>query len=118
MTLNWQVTAADCRVSEYLAPLVARHITYHGHGRWAIRTDTDYARPWENPGTVLNRLIHDLGDFLPEGKYWDRARYRMRSDQNIYLTRRALKDYLDARERGQNCACGDQCRYPADPYLA
>lgn len=114
MTLRWEKTAADCRVGEYLAPMISHHFTYR-QGRWATRDDSDYPRPYETTFQALYRLIQDLRDMLPEGRFWDRPRHRMNTSHGVYLTRRLLEAYLSAREFGMSCTCGDACRYPQEP---
>lgn len=113
MTLNWSQTAADCRVSEYLAPLVLQHFQLK-KGHWSTVPTSGYPWKWERPTSSVTRLLFDLQEFLPAGKFWDRTRYRMGNTGSMNLVKANLVKYLMYREQGMSCTCGTVCRYPGE----
>lgn len=116
MTINWSKTAADCRLSEYLAPLVANHFTLT-QGRWQKIESSQYHWKWERPTSGVTRLLFDLQQFLPKGSFWDRSRYRMGNTGSMNLVKAHLVKYLTYRAEGMSCTCGYTCRYPQAPDI-
>lgn len=110
MTLDFTKTAHDCQVVKFLAPLVAQHFTYTDR-RWTAVSD--YTRPGEPAKWAVSRLICDLEEVLPPGKYWERTRRRLTKLQSIEDIRRTLQRLLQVRAAGLDCIqYRDTCPHP------
>lgn len=119
MTLNWALTAADCRVAELVTPLILRQFEpklVNWSVKWAVRTDHTYDMAMNlRPTRNLDHFMADLPEILPRSGFWLRTHHRLSVPHGRSQIRQVVEQYLRSTERGNTCLCSGQCRYPTDP---
>lgn len=116
MTLNWSKTAPDCRVNENLYPLISGLIKINDARLWEFTPEGRFRYGKTRPTQVIDDIIWDWSETIPDTGYWGRTRRRLRTRNGVYLTRYSLALHVRALQNGYTCQCRRQvCDYPQSP---